>query len=73
MYLYQKGSRVTLIDVVPFMIHNRYSRVVCKNQQHTGMPEQFYSNLVMALKNAAREALPHSPQLKDNVLGGTRM
>jgi len=72
MYLYQKGSRVTLIDVVPFMIHNRYSRVVCKNQQHTGMSEQFYTNIVMALKNAASEALPHSPQL-NNVLGGTRM
>jgi len=46
---------------------------MCKNQQHIDMLEQFYTNIVVALKPAASEVLTNSPQQKHNVPGGTRM
>jgi len=40
-----------------------------KNQQHIDMLEQFYTNIVVALKRAASEVVPNSPKQKYNVPG----
>jgi len=42
---------------------------MCKNQQHIDMLEQFYNNIVEALKRAASEVLTNSPKQKHNVPG----
>jgi len=42
---------------------------MCKNQQHIDMLEQFYINIVVALKRVASEILTNSPQQKHNVPG----
>jgi len=42
---------------------------MCKNQQHIDMVEQFYNNIVEALKRAASEVLTNSPKQQHNVPG----
>jgi len=42
---------------------------MCKNQKHIGMLEQFYTDIVVAL----RKTLTNSPQKKLMSLGRTRM
>jgi len=39
---------------------------MCKNQQHVGMLEQFYTTIVIvvALKKAASKVLPNGPKQK---------
>jgi len=59
---YQQASKIWLSKIPLFEELTSCDNPVCKNQQHIDMLEQFYTNIVLALKRAASEVLTNSPK-----------
>ena len=64
---YQQASKIWLLKIPLFEELTSCDNPICK--KHIDMLEQFYTNIVKALKRAASEVLTNSPKQKHNVPG----
>ena len=65
---YQQASKIWLSKIPLFEELTSCVNPMYKNQQHIDMLEQFYTNIVEALKRAASEVLTNSPKQNHNVM-----
>jgi len=64
---YQQANKIWLSEIPLFEKLTSCDNLMCKNQKHIDMLEQFCTNIVLELKQAASDILTNSPQQRHNI------